>query len=308
MDQIFQTRDIQTISEYVCKNMSMNLLKQLHCTLPDLETQILRECILLCNEKIVSDDYNILLYKNCIFSPQRFINFVINTTKPLSMILGASNTGTDKERFEDIFDFAMSNSEYSIECGNLNVLHTNFDDISSLRIVPIIRNEGITTLKTEKFKLIVVDWSTIKFIPAKLIILFLLYYLDVDGEFYTEVTTYSDKLVIDDKNLEYILTDDNKLKFSNIGRNFLNVGIIHKLGYPLYIEDIVDNNKKYLEMMLNKFSPETFTIEYINDYTQYPNRYLETKKVHHFFKITKHKKCKFDITTFRNLNVYYISN
>ena len=238
-----------------------------------------------------------------IYNAKEFIDFVISH-KNLKLVIGASNSIEDINRFENIFDFGMSNEIHNT-ITNLNILNLNFKNFYELRSIPIKNVDNTITLQTEKFSLIVVDWSTIKFIPIKMLFLYSIYYLDIGGELYTEVCTFSERLMVKHNNV-YKENDELEINDKFIGKFYLNLGIRIN-DKVLSIEKIIQNNYLYLTNTLENMCPKTFTVEY-KKCEQYPNESINgLKKVNHYFKITKNKKCEFTIQQFRNCNILLIT-
>lgn len=235
-----------------------------------------------------------------------FIEFLENYNDTnLKMIIGSSNYDDpnnnifDKTRFDNIFDIAVSNT-YKIEQNkSLKLLYMNFNEYILLRYAKFSKIDTYIYFKLEKMEKIVIDWSVIKFINIKFLILLSIFYLSKNGKMYFECCTFSEKQKMS-PNIFFI--ENNEIRINNIGTHYFTSSVFYNNTITLSCDRIIYNNYKYLRSVYNKYFPNSFKIKYIND-NNYPNNPMNfNKNVYKYFVIKKIKNLKIQYENFKNLN------
>lgn len=316
--------EIDKLSDILRNNYTLNTLKYIHKLIHEkysdkpndeidrIELIVLRKTIYDIFKEDENVTYNSLKLDYCLFDSNKFIKFV--TTYPrsdLKMILGATNIDNveynifDKTRFENNFDFVMTNENIG-RCNNLKVLKLDFGEFKSLSLIEFTRNdENNIVFSTEKFEKIVVDWSVIKFIPIKLLILLFVLYIKPTGSLFFEISTFSEKYVINNYT-KYYINENNELDIrpEYFGREYMNNGVFDKNNKILSMKKITENNYLFLKNKLDTICPDNYKIEIFYDDDNYPNEPIQNKKVNNYFKITKLQNVKMAKEFIRNFNIY----
>ena len=236
-----------------------------------------------------------------------FIDFLENyNNNNIKMIIGASNYDDppnnifDKMRFDDNFDIAISDNYQIIETKSLKVLYMNFDDYILLRYTKFNKIDTNIFFPLEKIEKIVVDWSVMKFVDIKFLILLSIFYLSKNGKIYFECCTFSEKYKMSNSNLFFIKNND--ISITNIGKYYISSGVFFDKKISLSCDKIIYNNYKYLQSIYENYFPNSFKIKYKND-NKYPNNPMNfNKNVYKYFKIKKMENLKISQSKFKELN------
>lgn len=248
-----------------------------------------------------------------VFSILTFIDYLSSyNNDDIKIIIGASNYDDaengifDKTRFDDVFDIAVSNTYKIQKTNSLKLLDMDFNNFLLLRYTNIKHIDSNIYLPLEKIKLIVVDWSVIKFINIKFLLTLAIFYLSKNGKLFFESSLFSEKHKLNKSSSSYshedlyFIDNNGDLNIKHIGLHFIKTGVFHDNGKILCYDKIITNNFTYLNNFFNPFG--CFDISFHDD-DNYPNNPLHfNKHVYKYFVITKTNNLCLSISIFRALN------